>query len=69
MSNRTRLKVTKNRNLDPQFSHLFPLFICGMFISAFAGAQTQSSQEKKLIERVSRLETQMNQLWGLLFLM
>ena len=57
--------VTMNRNFAPQFSHLFPLFICGMFISAFAAAQTQSSQDKNLIDRVSTLETQVNQLLGI----
>ena len=65
MSNRTRLMVTMNRNFAPQFSHLFPLFICGMFISAFAAAQTQSSQDKNLIDKVSTLETQVNQLLGI----
>ena len=65
MSNRTRLLVTMNRNFAPQFSHLFRFFICGMFISVFTAAQTQSSQGKNLIDRVSTLETQVNQLLGI----
>ena len=57
--------ATMNRNSASQFSRLFPLFFCGGFITAFTTAQTQSLQDRDLKDKVSTLETQVNQLLGI----
>ena len=65
MSSPICLLATMNRNSASQFSRLFPLFFCGVIITAFTTAQTQSLQDRDLKDKVSTLETQVNQLLGI----